>query len=196
MGGRRNILRVEGAVAFVVNTKGVIIIDAESVPFFDSHNLYIRARGDTTTVSANCRESGRQTKLSRLVTDAPEGRIVDHVNGNPLDNRRSNLRICSQQENRRNSVKPDVSATSRYKGVCRPAGRTLWAATIYCRGIIRLGTFVCEQDAARAYDQAARQLFGPFAALNFPEPGEQSAHRQATGTFANCAAQPPGGRGA
>lgn len=73
MGGRRNVLHVEGEIAFVVNAKGVIMIDADSVPFFESHNLYIRARGDTTTVSARCHETGRQTKLSRLVTDAPEG---------------------------------------------------------------------------------------------------------------------------
>lgn len=187
MGGFRNTLHIEGDFAIIRNrhNRGEILIDAADARFFKTHNLHIHARGDTTTVTACCKAHGTATKLSRLILDAPKYLVVDHIDGNPLDNRRENLRLVSQRDNRRNSVKPAIGATSQYKGVCQPSGRKRWLANIYDGRRIYLGTFGSERDAAEAYDTAARKLFGECAALNFPRAGEQSAHRCPTGAFAN-----------
>jgi AP2-like factor, euAP2 lineage len=70
-----------------------------------------------------------------------------------------------------NSQKPRGRRTSIYKGVYRHAARKKWMAVIISNGRSHwLGQFESEEDAARAYDQAAKELFGEFAYLNFPEP--------------------------
>lgn len=100
---------------------------------------------------------------------------VDHINGNGLDNRRCNLRPATESQNQANRQK--TKGTSRYKGVVWDTSRLRWLARIYPQGKqIKLGRFVSEEDAALAYDDAARRYFGDYAALNFPRPGEQSAH--------------------
>jgi hypothetical protein len=101
---------------------------------------------------------------------------TDHINGNGLDNRRCNLRSVTNQQNRANQRK--TRGTSRYKGVYWRHREHRWEVAIKVnRRKTYLGQFVGEEDAARAYDAAARQHFGPFAALNFPREGEQAAIR-------------------
>lgn len=101
-------------------------------------------------------------------------RRTDHINGDGLDNRRANLREVTNVENARNSRIPRQN-TSGFKGVTRDGSR--WRARIgvnYRNRII--GWFRTPEEAALAYDQAARELFGEHAALNFPLIGERSAH--------------------
>jgi hypothetical protein len=95
---------------------------------------------------------------------------VDHIDGDGLNNQRSNLRPASAQENRRNSQKT-VGCTSTYKGVKRQ-GR-YWIACIGVSPGIQhyLGCFSSEIEAARTYDAAAREVFGEFARLNFEPQG-------------------------
>lgn len=106
--------------------------------------------------------------------------LTDHADGNGLNNRRSNLRAATSLQNQGNTRKAR-GASSRYKGVCFRARRGKWQATCAYRdesGHLRqasLGYFEHEDDAARAYDVAARDRWGEFAALNFPRPGERSA---------------------
>lgn len=117
--------------------------------------------------------------MHTLLTGWPR---VDHLNGNGLDNRRPNLRPASASENARNSRKRQ-GATSRYKGVHWSKRRRGWIAKIYVPKVgsgrlarpVELGCFDAETAAAHAYDDAARSHFGPFAALNFPLPGERYA---------------------
>lgn len=94
---------------------------------------------------------------------------IDHINGNPSDNRLSNLRACTVAENSRNYAKPKGS--SQYRGVCWVKRDQAWAARISdgASGKISLGNFQDEETAARAYDKAARDLHGEFAVLNFKE---------------------------
>lgn len=93
---------------------------------------------------------------------------VDHINGNGLDCRRSNLRLASRTENMRNMKLPKHN-TSGFKGVSwLPSGR--WRAAIRSnRKTMHLGVFENIEEAAHAYDSAARELFGEFARLNFPD---------------------------
>lgn len=95
--------------------------------------------------------------------------LVDHRNGDGLDNRRSNLRQADSSQNAQNR-RGHAIATSQFKGVHWNRQRRKWIAEIGYRGVrTRLGAFVDEVAAARAYDAAAERLFGEYARLNFPE---------------------------
>jgi hypothetical protein len=101
--------------------------------------------------------------------------VVDHINGNCLDNRRSNLRLCLHKENTRNArkrlYKSGKKTSSRYKGVCLATyyKKPAWFANIRSEGKqYYLGTFPSERLAAKAYDKKAQELHGEFARLNFP----------------------------
>src|SRR5690606_36282447 len=114
------------------------------------------------------RKSGRTNILiHRLITDAPRGSVVDHINRNTLDNQRENLRVVGRKENALNSsFKPN--GTSSYRGVRFSKGA--WQAEIMVnRKYIYLGRFRDEIDAARAYDKAAVEHFKGDARLNFTE---------------------------
>jgi hypothetical protein len=105
--------------------------------------------------------------MHRLITGAPKEKDVDHRNGNGLDNRRKNLRVCSESQNAFNKNKYKNN-TSGFKGVERRVNR--WQATIRANNKrYYIGSFPTAEDAALAYDRAARELHGSFARLNFPE---------------------------
>lgn len=111
------------------------------------------------------------TRLHRLILGAKPDEVVDHIDGDGLNNRRSNLRLCTPTENQRNTRKQKGTA-SQYKGVIWRRGK--WRAQIQGCGHCRyLGQFVEERDAAIAYDRAALEMFGAFAKLNFPVPTEE-----------------------
>lgn len=106
---------------------------------------------------------GPRVRMHRLIMRAEPGRMVDHRNRNGLDNRRENLRFCTYAENARNRR----MRCGGFKGVSqRPNGK--WQAAIGRN--IYLGVYDDPLDAARAYDAAALEMWGEFAALNFPEP--------------------------
>lgn len=117
----------------------------------------------------------KAVRMHRLVlglgTDDPH---VDHVNHNRLDNRRSNLRLCTIRQNTRHSRPQRTYAgdktSSHFKGVDFITARGKWHARIQTKERrISLGHFEDEVAAARAYDSAAAHFFGQFAVLNFPD---------------------------
>jgi hypothetical protein len=113
----------------------------------------------------------RRIQIHRVVMNAPKGMDVDHVNGDPLDNRKKNLRICTRPENCRNK-KVRSDSRSGYKGVeMRSSSR--FRAYIgnpnQKSRHMHLGTYDTPEEAARVYDKRAIELYGEFALLNFPE---------------------------
>lgn len=99
----------------------------------------------------------------RLVLDTPRDREVDHINGNGLDNRRNNLRICTRSQNNANR-KVVQSKTSSFKGVHFEACTKKWRAEITCNNVhYRLGRFLNQDDALKAYKNKALELFGEYA---------------------------------
>ncbi len=123
---------------------------------------------DDNGYAAMIRE-GHIERMHRIIVDAQPGELVDHINGDRLDNRRANLRVCSNRENQRNRPKPKTTAkvASRFKGVSWDKCNRTWRAKIVVDGRqLHLGTFADETEAAAAYDQAARIHFGDFAWTN------------------------------
>ena len=107
--------------------------------------------------------------LHRVIMGSPESFVVDHINGNTLDNRKINLRVCSFKDNTRNR-KPHAGSSSQYKGVGWHKHSGKWAASIRVDNkLISLGYYHIEKEAAEAYDKAALEHFGEFARLNLTE---------------------------
>jgi HNH endonuclease/AP2 domain len=105
--------------------------------------------------------------LHRLIAGAGPGEYVDHRDRDPNNNRRSNLRLCTQGQNIANARKRTThngrKPTSKFKGVCWAAWTNCWRVT--CKGK-HVGYFHSEEEAARAYDREARHTFGEFAKTN------------------------------
>ena len=125
------------------------------------------------TVSRNTfyaarKRRGKRIFMHREIMRPGEDMVVDHVDRDGLNNRRSNLRLCTVGENCCNAV-GNAGAMSKYKGVGWHKRIKKWTATIQAeKQSYHIGYFKNEIDAARAYDRRARKLHRQFAYLNFP----------------------------
>ena len=107
--------------------------------------------------------------MHRMIINPPNEMVIDHIDHNGLNNRRSNLRICTKEQNTRNR-KPNTSRNGKYKGVHFDKTRNKFKATIKCQEkSLSIGYYKKETEAAKAYDKKAKKLFKEFAYLNFPE---------------------------
>jgi len=116
----------------------------------------------------------RKVGMHREILNAPKGMEVDHVNGDGLDNRRRNLRLCTPRQNMLNRCSLRGSR-SRYKGVCPHQGRFMVFINPEVGNQVYIGSYTTEEEAAHAYDAAAREHHGRFGRYNFPREGERSA---------------------
>jgi hypothetical protein len=120
---------------------------------------------DSRTWKSGVRGAGGYVKLHNVLMSPPAGMVVDHKNGNGLDNRRENLRVCTRAQNGMNRRR-GKNNTSGYKGVHWCASKQRWLARISVNGKQRsLGQYTDPQQAYAAYCAAALELHGEFARL-------------------------------
>jgi hypothetical protein len=140
------------------------------------------AKTEQNTYHAIARIGGKTARMHRIIMGAEKGQIVDHIDGNPLNNTRDNLRFADKYQNGYNS-KSRAGSTSKYKGVCFEKdhhGKQKWRAYINYKGKQRrLGRFYTERDAALAYNNAAKELHGEYARLNEVERKRREARENA-----------------
>lgn len=142
-------------------TRGrVTLVDTADVPCLAAHHWMYHPTGYTVAAI-----QGKTVYLHRFLMAAQRGQLVDHIDGDKLNNTRANLRLVTPRQNTQNQ-RPRRHASSQYKGVSQRGSR--WQARIRVNGTqINLGTFNRECDAAMVYDTAARHFFGDYAHTNF-----------------------------
>jgi hypothetical protein len=141
------------------------IVDADVFAEISQFNWFLGNRG---YVVRNSTIDGkrRQILLHRQIVGPKQGNVVDHINGDKLDNRKVNLRECLHKQNIRNQ-KLRENNISGYKGVAFKQRRGHWIARITVDGkMTYLGSFDNPHDAARMYNFWAIEMFGEFARLN------------------------------
>lgn len=108
----------------------------------------------------------KDIRMHRVITNAPKELDVDHMDGDGLNNQKSNLRVCTKSENQRNQ-RPQKGTSSQYKGVQKSGKK--WEAKIHVDNKVAwYKSFENEIEAAIARDKKAIELHGTFARLNFP----------------------------
>ena len=157
---------VQGDVAYVPLTRGhTAIIDAADAEMVGQWAWYAAGRADRPYAARNSFDGGNRAiiMMHRVLLNAPDHIYVDHIDGNPLNNRRCNLRLATKAENNRNvSMRRDN--TSGFKGVSRVSEGNKWMAKIGVNGRqIFLGRFDTAEQAHEAYCAAAVLHFGDFA---------------------------------
>lgn len=151
----------------MVNGRGVALVDDADFDELSRYRWYsVKGYAVRRAVIDGKRAFPR---MHRQLLSAEPGQLVDHINGNTLDNRRANLRTVTPSQNSMNRRKRKAG-TSRYIGVIRQGER--WHAYAKNRCI---GRFRSEAEAALARDAWMREHFGQYARFNFPQDGELSA---------------------
>lgn len=150
----------------------VALVDGEDYDLVMQYQWHVAERvrqgrmyGPYAAARIKCEDGrSREVSMHTLLTGWP---LTDHIDGNGLNNRRSNLRAATHAQNIRNGR--SRGGTSQFKGVTWYPPSRRWRAAIMLNGKYNhLGYFADEAEAARAYDAAALRLHGEFARLNFP----------------------------
>ncbi len=147
----------------LINRAGEVVaftqIDEEDLPRLGTKPWSIHSKGYATQLRGSGKKATRFL-LHRLLVGLTDSRVVDHINGDKLDNRRTNLRVCTSQQNNFNSSKP--RGDNSHLGVHR--SRNNWRAKLEINGETILDqTFSNREDAITARLEAERKYFGDFA---------------------------------
>lgn len=144
----------------------VALVDDADYPKVAKYKWFLRKEKYTGYAARSYKKPDGRVgviRMHRLILDAPSHLDVDHINGNGLDNRRCNIRLCTRQENVWNT-RARHGKTSRYKGVCWDKASKKWKAQINIDGKKHsIGRFTKEKEAAKAYQKKAKEAFGEFA---------------------------------
>jgi hypothetical protein len=141
------------------------MVDDEDFEWLNQWNWYLDSHGYATKTNNS---NNSKIFMHRIIMNCPIGTMIDHIDRDPLNNRRDNLRFCNHAQNAMNKKKGKNYSTT-YKGVRISDGKYICAQIKLNGKSIHLGTFPNEETAARAYDIKAKELFGEYARLNFPE---------------------------
>lgn len=150
-------------------TQGMIaLVDDEDFSELNKYKWYPSAYTKSKTTYAYTCEGYFMHRMVMGITD--KGLVVDHIDHNGLNNQKNNLRIITQSQNMMNRSSLQTNNKSGYQGVCWDKRRNKWKSYIKInRKLINLGRFKDKEEAARAYDKKAKELFGEFCGnLNFP----------------------------
>ena len=152
-------------------TQGMFaIVDDEDYEYLKRWSWYAHKDGNTfyaVRKSPKTKSGGKRqlVRMHRVILRAASNEMVDHKNGNGLNNRRRNIRFCTQSQNNYNYA--NYPHSSKYKGVSWKTDKGKWYVGIRSKGKhIFIGSYVDEDEAGRAYDEKAKELFGKFARLN------------------------------
>ncbi len=153
-------------------TKGMVaLVDDEDYDELNKHNWCLQGQYAARAKGKKKGEIGGRLTITmhRVIMglwDKDQDKEVDHINGDKLDNRKENLRICTHSENMRNKKKRNRFG---YKGIvkfaCNKYETMIWNG----KTNIHIGNFPTKEEAAKAYDEAAKKIHGIYAWLNFPD---------------------------
>ncbi|MCJ7663057.1 MAG: HNH endonuclease [Desulfobacterales bacterium] len=136
------------------------LVDAADLPIIFRYKWYAERKKEYTFYASTvCGPGKNHLQMHRLILPAPDGFVIDHINGNGLDNRRSNLRVVTRSQNMHNQRK-QRNSSSRFKGVCKDGNR--WRAAI----TVPIGVFDTEEEAAVAYNDFVKKFRGEYGYLN------------------------------
>jgi hypothetical protein len=176
----------------LANGRGIALVDDEDYDRLAQFSWQRSGRGLYVSTGINRgRRDGKwvitNVLMHRMVLRDWLSPVVDHISGDILDNRKANLRSGTRADNSHNTRKYGRPTSSIFKGVSLVRSSGHWVAHIKSERNRNknLGTYATQEEAARAYDAAARRLYGEFACVNFPRLGERSA---ITGEIARGAA--------
>lgn len=156
--GVKEISLTQGQVALVDDEDyAVLVLHKWHAVWHPGRRMFYASRGAL--------QRGSRILMHREITSAPPASPVDHRDHNGLNNQRENLRICTSTQNNANKRKARSAKGSRYKGVSRH--KTRFKAQCGPRSTNRhVGVFDTEEEAALAYNEAAKRIYGEFAWLN------------------------------
>lgn len=154
--------------------KYYVLIDRADVPKILNRSVYLFKKGIRIPVLYVMISLGKRRKdylhLYLAEQRPPSGYVIHHIHGDTLDNRKSQLKMCTIGQNTKSTGKKGVNTSSKYKGVCLLKRSGRWQAQIMCDRISRnQGAYLTESEAAEAYNRAAIKYFGEFAKLNVIE---------------------------
>jgi hypothetical protein len=155
----------------------VALVDDADLSLVAGYRWHIQQTSPDHRYAKTSLSERRTVLMHRLILSAPRGKCVDHIDGNGLNNQRTNLRLCTTAENLRNRVR--TRSLSGYRGVAWDHIHEKWQAHFTLnRKAVTLGNFKDPADAARCWDEAARKHYGAFGTFNFPRPGERGVTRR------------------
>jgi hypothetical protein len=144
-------------------SKGFVAqVDDEDFEYLNQFKWYVYIDRVYRYALRRDNKSRKRIKMHRVILNASDNILVDHIDHNGLNNQRNNIRLCTNTQNQWNMK----GRRNGFKGVSIEK-YSFRAAIKYQNKTIHLGSFKTEEDAAKAYDKKATELFGEFAYLNF-----------------------------
>lgn len=150
----------------------VALVDDEDFEYLNQFKWCLRGTGLGNFYAIRAFRKSKKNNITgsismhRQLMKPEKGYVIDHLDGNTLNNQKTNLRICTQSDNCKNQ-KMSINNKCGYKGVCQQKNSKKFISQIcYNNKKIYLGSFISIIDAARAYNEAAIKYHGEFANLN------------------------------